>query len=164
MYKIGEYVVYKRDVCQVKDIKKDHLQNKDYYILAPVDDETLTIELPTENRLDLIRPIISKEKVEEIIKLIPDISEIEVENDKMLEYEYKNLLNKGDHEDLIKIIKTTYARNEKRFLNKKKIGEKDDMYFHKAEKLLYNEFSVVLGKSYEEIEKYVADKVEANKK
>lgn len=151
MYKIGDYVVYKRDVCKIKDIKDSN------YVLNPIDDETLTIRLPQSN--NLIRQIISKKESEELIKKIPNIDIIKV-NDKLLENEYKNLLNSGKLEDLVKIIKTTYLKNEDRINNRKKIGEKDDNYFKKSEKLLYNEISISLNLSYEETKKYIKERLE----
>lgn len=66
------------------------------------------------------------------------------------------------HEGLIKIIKTTYIRNKERVDNKRKIGEKDDTYFKKAEKLLYTEFSLALNMTYDETKDYVLSKVEEN--
>ena len=142
MFKIGDFLIYKGDLCELKDIKKNESMNFDYYILSPVKDKSLT------------------EQVEEIIKKIPDIKVIENE-DRMIEREYKILLSTDDHLDLIKIIKTTFARNEERRIAGKKIGDKDINYFKKAEQILYNEFSVALGLSYEETKKYVTEKVEA---
>lgn len=51
--------------------------------------------------------------------LIIDIS-IEDINEKNLEMKYKELLNTGKYDDLIKIIKTTFLRNESRTNNKKR--------------------------------------------
>ena len=71
----------------------------------------------------------------EIIKKIPKIDIIKLD-DKLLEIEYKKLLN-GSLEDLIKIIKTTYLKNKERLDSKKKISDKDKTYFDKAKLLLY---------------------------
>lgn len=128
----------------------------DYYVLTPIEDPTLTISIPFTN--SQIRPLISKERVEEIIASIPSIEVINSE-DRMIESEYRNLLNSEDHKDLIRIIKTTYLRNKERLENNKKIGETDHHYFEKAEKYLYDEFSIVLSLSFEEVKQYVVDKV-----
>ena len=155
MFKVEDYVVYKRNVCKIVDIKD--LKNIPYYVLNPIDDKTLTITVPQTN--NLIREIIKKEESLKLINSIPNIGIIDV-NDKLIENEYKNLLNSGKLEDLVKIIKTTYLRNEDRLSNHKKIGEKDDNYFKKAEKLLYNELSISLGLSYEETKNYIKETVE----
>lgn len=125
MFKIDDYVVYKRNVCKIKQIKDDI-----NYVLVPIDDESLVITVPKSN-LGL-RNIVSKEESLKLIKSIPSID----------------------------IIKTTYLRNEDRLANHKKIGEKDDNYFKKAEKLLYNELSISLGLSYNDTQKYIKETVE----
>ena len=112
MLKVDDYVVYKKDTCKVKEIKK----------------------MPT------IEPITSG-------------------NDKMIEFEYKNLLATNDKEDLIKIIKTTYLRNKERLDNNKKIGERDEIYFKKAEEYVYNEMSIVLNMSFYDVKNYVLNRV-----
>ncbi len=159
MYNIGDFVVYKRDVCKIKEIKT--INNKNYYVIVPVTDESLTINVPVEGITD-IRNIISKDEVDSLIKKIPSIEVINCDNDKFIEYEYKTLLHDMTHEGLIKIIKTTYIRNKERVDNKRKIGEKDDIYFKKAEKLLYTEFSLALNMTYDETKDYVLSKVEEN--
>lgn len=156
MYKIGEYVVYKRDVCKIEDIK--NVRNQDYYVLIPMSDKSLKITVPVDNKFGLLRNLITKEELEKLIEIIPNISIVEC-NDKMIENEYRTLMNSGKHEDLISIIKTTYLRNKERLDNNKKIGDKDNSYFELAEKYLYNEFSIVLNMSYEDTKKYVIDKV-----
>jgi CarD family transcriptional regulator len=79
----------------------------------------------------------------------------------MIELEYKNLLSTGSKEDIIKVIKTAYLRNKERLQKKKKLSEKDTNYLEKAEKLLYNELSVVLNLSIDATREYIIDKVEA---
>lgn len=158
LYKIGDYVVYKRDVCKIIAIKEKQFMNMDYYVLVPISDETLKIDVPTNNKMGYLRSIITKEEVEKIIKNIPNIEPIK-SNDRIIENEYRNLFHTNKHEDLIKIIKTTYLRNKERIDNNKKIGGTDDEYFKQAEKYLYNEFSVALNMSYDDTKKYVIDKV-----
>lgn len=158
MYKVGDYVVYKREVCEVISIKEKEFMNMDYYVLVPISDNTLKIDVPVNNKMGYLRPLITKKEVEDIIKTIPNIKPI-ISTDRLIENEYRNLLNTNKHEDLIKIIKTTYLRNKERLDNNKKIGGKDDEYFKQAEKYLYSEFSIVLGMSYDETMKYVIEKV-----
>lgn len=151
MFKVNDYVVYKRNVCKIKAIK-DNL-----YVLTPIDDESLIITISKDN--NSIRSIITKEESLNLINSIPSIDIIKV-SDKLIENEYKNLLNSGRLEDLVKIIKTTYLRNKDRIDNKKKIGEKDDNYFKKSEKLLYNELSISLKLSYTDTKNYIKESVE----
>ena len=161
MFNKNEYVVYKRNVCKIKELRE--VNHNKYYVLIPVNDNSLTISILFDKADSLLRKIISKEESEKLIELIPSIELIKV-NDKLIENEYKNLFSTGKLEDLVKIIKTTYMRNYNRVSNNKKIGEKDENYFNKAENLLYNELSISLGMNYEDTKKYVIDKVEALQK
>ena len=156
MFDIGNFVVYKKDVCKIVGIKEKYYKDIDYFSLEPVFDDTLKIDIPKNS--NLLRSVLSKEEVEKIINRIPNIDVI-MANDKMLENEYKKLLHDGGYDGLIMIIKTTYIRNNDRINSKKKISEKDETYFNLAEKYLYNEFAVSLGISPEEAKEYVIKKV-----
>ena len=68
---------------------------------------------------------------------------------------FTQLINTDNHENLVKIIKTTYLRNENRINNKKKISDKDDKYFNLAEKYLYNKLSISLNETIESIKEYI---------
>ena len=90
MFEIGNNIVYKRDVCIIKNIKEKNGIN--YYELIPIDDESLKIEVPTNN--ESIKPIMSEKELSELIEKIPNIEIVEC-NDKMIEVEYKKLLLTG---------------------------------------------------------------------
>lgn len=132
----------------------------DYYLLSPIDDASLTIKLPVTS--PYIRDILTAQEAEAIIKEIPNIPIID-SDDKSLENIYKELLSTEDPLDLVKIIKTTYLRNKKRVDNGKKIGDKDNNYFQKAEKYLYNSLGISLNMSYEECKNYVIDNLSTKK-
>lgn len=155
MYKKGDYVVYRRDVCIIRDIKESKLKNTTYYVMNPIDDSSLIIDIPIKNKRGFLRDVISTDKAKKLIERIPKINPIENINEKNLDAKYKEMLYTGNYEDLIKIIKTTFLRNESRVNNKKKISEKDNNYFKLAEKYLYNELSVSLNMSVEEVKDYI---------
>lgn len=156
MYNIGDFVVYKRDTCKVVDIKEKYYKELDYYVLEPINDVSLKVQIPVNNKF--IRDIITKKELENILNNIPKVDIIKTDN-KLIENEYKKLINFGDYNDLIKIIKTTYLRNKDREDEKRKISDKDKFYFDKAEKYLYTEFSIALNMTYDETKEYIVDKV-----
>lgn len=158
MYKENDYLVYGKDICQVERIEEKKFNNEDYYLLRPVKNKSLKISAPISDKANKIRDLITKEEIEVLISKIPSIETITTD-DKFIESEYKKLLANGTHEDLIKIIKTTYLRNKIRLDNNKKIAEKDKTYFELAEEYLYNELAIVLDKSYEETKEYIINEV-----
>lgn len=159
MYKSGDVVVYGRDVYRIKDVKDNYLFNKTYYIMNPIDDDSLVTSVPVDTTTYL-RDVITKEEAEELIAKIPSI-EIVQASDRDIEYEYKQLLRENTLEALIKIIKTTYMRNMMRQNQNKRISEKDEQYFNQAERRLYNELSISLHLTFDDTKQYVIDSVEA---
>lgn len=156
MFQVGDYVVYKRDICKIIDLKK--MNGEDYYVLVPKDDDTLFISLPVSKK-DSFRMLMTEEEIKKLIEKIPSIPIVD-SNNRMLESEYKSLLASGRQEDLIRIIKTTYLRNQDRLDHKKRVAEKDLYYFNKAESYLYGEIGLVLGMELEETKKYLCSQIE----
>ena len=158
MAKSGDIVVYRRDVCRVKDLIKKYRNDEDYYVLLPLNDETLTVYVSVENAAKLFRPVISREEAEELISKIPNIEPVEV-GDRMIENVYRDLIHSNEHEDLVRVIKTAYLRSEEKLQKGLRRSEKDKTYFRMAEKILYSELSVCLEKTYNETEEYVVSQV-----
>lgn len=159
MFKVGDIVVHKRDICKITGIVKNYRLDEDYYTLSPIDDSSLVIHTPVLDERGLIRSVISKKEAESLIKEIPNIATIEFNDDRSLEVKYNALIDSGKNEDLIQIIKTTYLRREEKENKGKKVNEKDKNYFRLAEKMFYSELSVVLDKTYDETKDYVVSKV-----
>lgn len=157
MLNIGDYVIYQEQVCQIKEQKMNEFTNLESFILVPILDSSLKLNVPVNN--PNIKNLMTKEEIKNLIALMPSIPLIDIE-DKLLENEYKRLYHSGSIEDLIKIIKTTYKRNQERLNHNKKISEKDNKYFTLAENLLYSEIATVFGISLEEAKEYILANVQ----
>ena len=156
MLKVGEYVIYQEQVCQIKEQKINEFTHLESVILVPMTDSSLKVNVPIDN--PNIKNLMTKQEIEDLLAKIKTIPLIEVD-DKLLESEYKKLFHSGNREDLVKIIKTTYRRNQARINNNKKTSEKDTHYFTLAENLLYSEIASVLKISLEEAKEYVLQNV-----
>ena len=139
----------------MREINRNKITGTTYYILVPIDDESLIIDVPTDDRMGYLRDVISQKEAYELIQKMPQIEPLQNIEDRYIERNYKELLGNGTHEDLIKIIKTAYLRNDQRLKNKKKMSEKDSNYFNLAEKYLYNEIAVSLNLNFEETKNYI---------
>ena len=100
----------------------------------------------------------NRKEIDRLLLEIPEINTIDL-GEKQIEQEYKELMKSGTHEDLVKIIKTSYLRNQIRILNNKRISEIDDEYFRRAEKYLYEEIGIVLNLSFEDTKEYIINKL-----
>lgn len=140
MLGVGDYIVYKKDICVISEIKE--IRGEDYFILKPVDDDSLTVSLPAQS--NSYREIISSDDALNFIKRISSIDEVSANNDKALEVIYKKLIMSLDNDDLIRIIKTTYMRNKHRADKKKRPGSVDSYFLEEAEKRLFLELATAL--------------------
>lgn len=147
MFKAGEYIIYNNNVCRIKEIR-----NKEFYVMNPVDDESLTITLPVDN--NSIKEVMNKKEALNLIDNILDVEVLDIDG-KLLEKEYKKLIKSDDIYDKIKIIKTSYMRNIIRENNGKKLSETDNNYLNKAEKVVYNELAISLNKSFDETKEFI---------
>ena len=66
MFGVNEYIVYRNNVCYIKEIIE--IKDKKYYVLFPIDDDSLTIKVPVDN--SFIRRVISKDEVAKIILIL----------------------------------------------------------------------------------------------
>ena len=144
------YIVYRKEVCQIIDEKEG------IYVLIPAYDNSIKYKVPANS--PLLKDLMTREEIDRLLLEIPHINVLNM-SDKQIEQTYKALMNNGTHDDLVKIIKTTYLRNQLRILNNKKISEKDDEYLKRAEKYLYEEIGVVLNMSFEQTKEYVIKKI-----
>jgi len=142
MHKIGDYLVYKRDVCKILD------NSGGVYILLPINDDSLKITIKSDS--SIIRDIISSDEAKNIINEFANVETLDI-TDKQIENTYKELMKTNNIRDLIPIIKTSYQRNKIRSDENKKISDKDKYYFELAEDLLYTELAISLNKTKDEI-------------
>mgnify|MGYP003301629003 CR=1 FL=1 len=59
MKNIGDYVIYRKEVCKVVEIKEKFFKDMDYYRLVPISDEFLHLDVPVSNE-NLLRDLITK--------------------------------------------------------------------------------------------------------
>lgn len=165
MFKVNEYVICAGSgVCEVKAICSNPFDEskpeEKFYILQPVYSKENTVYIPIKHPKILMRRLISKEEAKKLISNIPDLGEVNVENDRQREAEYKNIIHKLDCYELVKMIKTLYARNQKRLSEGKKATHTDQKYFKLAEQTLHEELAIVLDMPKEEIGEYILEQVE----
>lgn len=166
MFEKGSLMIYDTTgVCRVEDIGVPEgipaaNKNKNYYKLAPVFGSGI-IYIPVDTKV-FMRPVISRNEAEDLIRKIPEIREdfCDTHNQKALEEHYKASIMSHECEDLIQLIKTVYAKKKHLERAGKKTGKTDTQYMKRAKALLHEELSVALGIPLEEVESYIADTIE----
>lgn len=165
LFETGEYVVYGHTgICQVTGVttmKMDGVPNdRLYYVLHPESGNGGTIFTPVENPKVVLRRIMTKEEVEELLGDISGIETLDIANEKLREAKYKECMKSCDSRDLVKIIKTIYLRKKDRSYNGKKATATDERYLKMAEDSLYSEMSLLLGVPKSDMVSYIKNRLE----
>jgi len=167
MFQKNDYIVYgTTGVCQVLDIGHPQgVRNIDssrlYYTLAPVYQQGV-IYTPVDTTI-FMRPILTSQEAEELIRQIPSISESDCDHigrdQKLLSSHYHSFLESHRCEDLVQLIKTVYSKNHRSQQVGRKPSNLDLLYLRRAEGLLYGEFAVALGIDPGEVVAYIRSRI-----
>lgn len=162
MYQVNDLIIYGNEgICKIVDIKIPDILDIDtkklYYELKPVYGNEI-IYTPVDTKI-YIRPIISSEEAQNLLKTIPLVSlDIFEENQfETLEDHYKSIFHSHDCAKLIQMIKTLYVEKNIAVKSNKKFGHLQENYLNKAENLLFGELSVSLDMPKENIKDIVMD-------
>ena len=169
MHSINEIVNYgNTGVCKIVDIivKKVNGADIEYYVLRPIYDEKATVFVPTQKEIltEKMRHILSVEEINELIKAMPDEQNVWIQDEHLRQEKYKQIINSGDRKSLVKLIKTIYNHKQEQMQNGKKLRMVDDRTMKDAEKLLYNEFALVLNIEPNQVVAFIMQELSLNKK
>ncbi|MCD7863981.1 MAG: CarD family transcriptional regulator [Lachnospiraceae bacterium] len=151
-------------VCRVEhigpvDVKMDKEQ-RSFYKLAPVYDSKSRLFVPVESENPELRPVMTKQSAEELVRQIPAMEPVVITNEKDRERIFKELLHTGDHKDTIRVIKTIYKRRQDRMRAGKKNMSMDEKYLGIARERLNGELAVALGIDRSGVDAYISSILE----
>ena len=89
MFKVNDYVIYKRDVCII--LEEKIISNYEYFVLQSTIDDSLKINIPKNMSSKLLRHLNTKKDIEKLISKIKTIPLLDV-NSKNIEEDYKRCL------------------------------------------------------------------------
>lgn len=166
MFEVGEYVVYgTKGVCRIADITNVDIpgasRDRLYYVMHPLEDSSGKVYVPIDNEKIVMRKVITKEAAEELIRRMPQIEQMWVDNDKQREGMYKEAIRNCDYNEWVSMIKTLYFRKKERTAQGKKITALDEKYLKAAENELYSELSLTLGIPKQDVLAYIKKHLEA---
>ncbi len=162
MFSIGQYVSCgNKGVCTIENVTTLDISGVDkekmYYILKPCYVSASTVYVPVDSPATSMRPILTKEEAQELIAVIPDIPMLTIQNEKFVEQDYKAAMKTNCCEEWVKVIKTIYARKQKRLQEGRKETAVDGKYFKLAEDNLYGELAIALGLQRNEVCDYISE-------
>lgn len=149
MFEVHDVIRYgSQGVCEIVDVEEKSIGGvkKKYYVLKPVKDPTSVIYAPTDNAhvLKKMRRLLTVSQINGLIDSMQEKNVTWIANDSERREHYKNILARGDHSELIRMIKAIYSHKKQREADGKRLHMVDERFFKDAEQILYNEFQYVL--------------------
>lgn len=164
MIKLNSTIIYGSQVCKVTDIKNMTFGKvtRQYYVLSPIYDDKNTIYAPTDNPkvLEKIKGILSAEEIVELIRNMPQNEPLWAEDDKERAQLYSEVFERGDRVEIIRMIKTLFEKQKELAEKGRKLRSADETAFKRAEKMIYDEFALVLDIKREEVVPFVLKHIE----
>lgn len=161
MFEINDVVMRGTSgICTIVDIRKENFRGTPemYYVLQPIHERT-TIFCPVESDKLRVRKLLTCAEIEALISAMPDMENIWIENDPERKEKYNAIIKRGEHKDLICLLKTLYQKREEKQRIGKKFHIADERVMKDAEQLLHGEFAYVLGIREEEVLPYILGKL-----
>ena len=165
MFQTGEFMIYGNNgLCEVMDVAPVEFASADklYYHIVPVGSRNSRLFVPVDQTKVVMRRPISKEDALALIDRLPDLGQIETDNDRMREEKYKAAIQSEDCEELFRLIKTMYLRRQERLAAGRKVTALDERYMKAAKDHLYGELSYVLKTEKDDIDAFITERIETN--
>lgn len=165
MYQVGEKIVYGSvGVCEIEAVGSLNMQGvnkeRDYYTMFPVY-QSGRIFAPVDTAV-FHRPIMTREEALALIGRIPDIRQdvYENRNPRLLNEHYQSYFKSGACEDLVRLIRSIYAKGKQAEGNGRRLSQVDETCMRRAEELLHNELACALGIRPEEVREFITRQIE----
>ncbi len=169
MFQTEDTILYgTHGVCKIQSIEEMTFSGKkqEYYILNPVYNQASTIYVPVHNEAltAKMHRILSAEEIYELIRTMPDEKTIWIENENARKERFQEIISGNNRQELVQLIKTLYLHQEKQKEKGKKLHIADERFLKEAEKLLYNEFALVLDMEPNQVLPFIMGQIEPDKK
>ena len=149
MFEKGSYVTYRSEgVCVITDIRKENFgaveSDEDYYILAPINDMKSTVFVPVNNErlVGYMRHLLSADELNGIVAELVDERMDWIPENRARNTAFKQVISVGDRRELIVLLNTLYDKLDEMKKHGKRPGTMDQGALSKAERLIYEEFSM----------------------
>ncbi|MCC3867827.1 CarD family transcriptional regulator [Terrisporobacter mayombei] len=164
MFSKNDYVIYgSMSVCKILDIVEEeniYIGRKSYYVIQPVySDKNTIIKVPTDNKKVVMRHLLSEKEVLSIIKSIPNLDVLKIENDRQRSEHFKSVIKNNECEELAQVVKSITLIEQEKLSIGKKISKTDEDFKKTAEKLIDEEFATVLNIPVQDVPSFILNNI-----
>ena len=169
MFQPGELFIYgSTGVCRVLSIdqRQDYVngvkQTRLYYQLKPLY-QVGTIYTPVDNDKVVMRPVISRAEAEALIDAIPTLhpAPCPVATTQALTQHYQASLRRHSCRSLMELTMAIHQKQCRAQAQNRRLGMVDERFMKQAEQLLFGELAAALELPYEDVQPYIAGRLQA---
>ena len=160
MFKISDFVIHCREgLSTIVDIRD--MNGKDYFLVSVKHNSGETIYVPVDTAKSIIRPLMSKDEADLLLRYIKDINKDFNSNTKQRRDAYKRKLSSGDVKEIAYLYRQLYFYNQLGGENNTeiKLGPVDIDMLSFAENMLMDELSLTYAVPREQVKVFVESKI-----
>lgn len=166
MFEVGSTILYGSDgVCTIQDITHKEVGgiSGEYYVLEPVYQKKSTVFVPLDNArlIGRMRCILSAEELLDLISAAPEEPLMWIDDESERKLTYKEIISRGDCTELMRLVRTLYLHKEKQLERGKKLHASDDRFLKTAEKMINDEFAMVLHIEPDQVPAYISKRTKS---
>lgn len=157
MFAKGDTVIYGTEgIFRIDEEREEDFGagRRRYFVLKPetaTGATTLFIPKDSEAVKNKMRRLLSSDEVHELIRSMPDEDDVWVDDKKLREKYFRELMESGDRRSLIRLTRAAYRRRQVLSEIGKKLNMTDESAMKQAEKMLFEEFALVLNIRLDEV-------------
>ncbi len=155
MFCVGQTVLYgSNGVCMVDDVTEKRIgkTKMQYYVLKPLCNNTSTLFVPTANQqlVSKMRRILTEDEAEAILRNLPPCGDWN-DNKQERSEQFRAIITEGSCVELIRLIRLVRTHEQEQLAGGKRLHISDERFLKEAEKMICEEFSLVLHISRDEV-------------
>lgn len=155
MFCVGQTVLYgSNGVCMVDDVTEKRIgkTKMQYYVLKPLCNNTSTLFVPTANQqlVSKMRRILTEDEAEAILRDLPPCGDWN-DNKQERSEQFRAIITEGSCVELIRLIRLVRTHGQEQLAGGKRLHITDERFLKEAEKMVCEEFSLVLHISRDEV-------------
>ena len=155
MFCVGQTVLYgSNGVCMVDDVTEKRIGKikMQYYVLKPLCNNSSTLFVPTANQqlVSKMRRILTEDEAEAILRDLPPCGDWN-DNKQERSEQFRAIITEGSCVELIRLIRLVRTHEQEQLAGGKRLHITDERFLKEAEKMVCEEFSLVLHISRDEV-------------
>ncbi len=145
-------------LCVVKEIifKDFGAGREKYYVLNSLN-ESSTYYVPVKNELlvSKMRNLLSADELRSLIDELSGVKPEWIESDSLRREKFKKIISFGNCRELIMLVRSVHMHSNELNASGRKLHISDESLCRNAQKLLFDEFSYVLGMNQNEFRSFI---------